>query len=151
MQRWLTKSQGRFDFASSMNFFSSAQTLTRSLKAQKWKFPVGSSCPLSWKPAQRRRALPIQQLYGSQLFIYRHYLFIFKQTFKEKQSTDTRRHIGTVNTSSSHLLSLLWKSRQKGDLPPGFCSPGCLQLSHTLRSPSSISLFSVEHSFASQC
>lgn len=58
-QWWLTKSQGHFGFASSTIAFSSGQTLPQSLKAQKWKLPLGSSCPLSWKTAQRWRALSI--------------------------------------------------------------------------------------------
>lgn len=74
-----TKSQGHFDFTSSMNFFSSAQTLLQSLETQRQKLPSGS-CLHSQAQTANGECCPLtvavwpSDAYLSELIIFYHKL-----------------------------------------------------------------------------
>lgn len=103
-----TKSQGLFDFASSMNFFSSSQTLLQSLETQQ-QFLFGS-CLHSQTQTGEGECWP-SDVYLSKLFIFYH---------KLSRKTDKPTH---------HTVFLLMffqsfvKSHNKGSSSLGFCFP----------------------------
>lgn len=148
---WLTKSQRTLSFCFQyefIHFSSNTDTVMKSTEVEILSWAIVSILVEASSEESTVHLMVVVCLSNINLFtLLTFFLINFR---RESINQHTMPMHGTVNVVSTHLFSLLWKSRRKGALPPGLRSPVSLQLPHILRFPSSISLFSVVHSFASQ-